>query len=372
MKSCAETSAPNSLLSRTQWGVIKDRRPDNWRQVQLRSGSSFVVLLSLLSRICKHNSSQLIPTPLNTTPAKRQLVFDMMSYRLSYPLYLDVSEHNKHNAFHSNRIPGYQMESNTNRTAALINLNTFYENMISNGHNRPHVPSLTISSNEYNNVSNNETKKLLPESDSSKSSFSIEAILGINSRPNNNYLSAQDCNQYNFSGIKYRPEYISHQMYVKANNYPKAKSIASVSPDSTAKANNYPKAKSIASVSPDSTAKDDRLIGDDSGSQPKSKRVRTIFTPEQLDKLETQFEKQQYMVGPERLYLASTLNLSEAQVKVWFQNRRIKWRKQHQEKEQALIAKQSNTSDQNTDHQSEHIGSHPDFYHSTNSLDIIH
>nr|XP_027206297.1 grpE protein homolog, mitochondrial-like [Dermatophagoides pteronyssinus] len=58
----------------------------------------------------------------------------------------------------------------------------------------------------------------------------------------------------------------------------------------------------------------------------KSKRVRTIFTPEQLERLENEFEKQQYMVGTGRLYLASTLNLTEAQVKVWFQNRRIKWR----------------------------------------------
>ena len=35
--------------------------------------------------------------------------------------------------------------------------------------------------------------------------------------------------------------------------------------------------------------------------------------------LENEFEKQQYMVGTGRLYLASTLNLTEAQVKVWFQ-----------------------------------------------------
>lgn len=67
------------------------------------------------------------------------------------------------------------------------------------------------------------------------------------------------------------------------------------------------------------------------GNSCKSKRVRTIFTPEQLERLETEFERQQYMVGSGRNYLASTLNLSEAQVKVWFQNRRIKWRKQHLE-----------------------------------------
>ena len=76
----------------------------------------------------------------------------------------------------------------------------------------------------------------------------------------------------------------------------------------------------------------------------KSKRLRTIFTNEQLERLETEFERQQYMVGRERLYLARMLNLSETQVKVndplacekqtrirlqiWFQNRRIKWRRQ--------------------------------------------
>nr|XP_018903974.1 PREDICTED: homeobox protein Nkx-6.1-like isoform X2 [Bemisia tabaci] len=70
----------------------------------------------------------------------------------------------------------------------------------------------------------------------------------------------------------------------------------------------------------------------------KSKRVRTIFTPEQLERLEAEFERQQYMVGPERLYLAHALQLTEAQVKVWFQNRRIKWRKQHLERQQQRLA----------------------------------
>lgn len=59
----------------------------------------------------------------------------------------------------------------------------------------------------------------------------------------------------------------------------------------------------------------------------KSKRVRTIFTPEQLRRLEHEFSNQMYLVGHDRGFLAKSLNLTESQVKVWFQNRRIKFRK---------------------------------------------
>ena len=56
-----------------------------------------------------------------------------------------------------------------------------------------------------------------------------------------------------------------------------------------------------------------------------------------LERMEREFHKQQYVVGHERMYLANALNLTEAQVKVWFQNRRIKWRKQHMLSEQTRL-----------------------------------
>ncbi|XP_015783701.1 homeobox protein engrailed-2a-like [Tetranychus urticae] len=61
--------------------------------------------------------------------------------------------------------------------------------------------------------------------------------------------------------------------------------------------------------------------------QKKSKRVRTIFSAFQLEVLETIFRTNQYMVGRERKMLANELGLTDTQIKVWFQNRRIKSRK---------------------------------------------
>lgn len=47
----------------------------------------------------------------------------------------------------------------------------------------------------------------------------------------------------------------------------------------------------------------------------KAKRVRTIFTSDQLARLEKEFARQQYMVGTERCLLASALHLTEEQVR---------------------------------------------------------
>ena len=60
----------------------------------------------------------------------------------------------------------------------------------------------------------------------------------------------------------------------------------------------------------------------------KPRRVRTAFTYEQLVALENKFRHTRYLSVCERLNLALALNLTETQVKIWFQNRRTKWKKQ--------------------------------------------
>ncbi|CAK6976470.1 homeobox protein pnx [Scomber scombrus] len=64
------------------------------------------------------------------------------------------------------------------------------------------------------------------------------------------------------------------------------------------------------------------------GSKAKSRRVRTAFSLRQLQILEHSFQRCHYLSVLERHTIASALCLSETQVKIWFQNRRTKWKKE--------------------------------------------
>nr|XP_020651163.1 homeobox protein DBX2 [Pogona vitticeps] len=53
---------------------------------------------------------------------------------------------------------------------------------------------------------------------------------------------------------------------------------------------------------------------------------RAVFSEEQRKALEKMFQKQKYISKTDRKKLALSLALKESQVKIWFQNRRMKWR----------------------------------------------
>lgn len=67
---------------------------------------------------------------------------------------------------------------------------------------------------------------------------------------------------------------------------------------------------------------------DSSKSNKKPRKARTAFTDHQLNSLEKSFERQKYLSVQDRMELAAKLNLSDTQVKTWYQNRRTKWKRQ--------------------------------------------
>ncbi|GFO16786.1 Barh-like 1 homeobox protein [Plakobranchus ocellatus] len=60
----------------------------------------------------------------------------------------------------------------------------------------------------------------------------------------------------------------------------------------------------------------------------KPRKARTAFTDHQLSVLEKTFERQKYLSVQDRMELAAKLNLTDTQVKTWYQNRRTKWKRQ--------------------------------------------
>ncbi|KAF6199934.1 hypothetical protein GE061_006232 [Apolygus lucorum] len=89
----------------------------------------------------------------------------------------------------------------------------------------------------------------------------------------------------------------------------------------------------------DSPSSDDRSSED---GERKRKKARTTFTGRQIFELERQFELKKYLSSSERSDMAKLLSVTETQVKIWFQNRRTKWKKHD-----SIAANNNNNSNSN-------------------------
>uniref|UniRef100_A0AAY3ZWH0 Homeobox domain-containing protein n=1 Tax=Denticeps clupeoides TaxID=299321 RepID=A0AAY3ZWH0_9TELE len=67
--------------------------------------------------------------------------------------------------------------------------------------------------------------------------------------------------------------------------------------------------------------------------RPRARRKpRVLFSQAQVLELERRFKQQRYLSAPERDHLAAALHLTPTQVKIWFQNRRYKCKRQRQDR----------------------------------------
>ncbi|KAI2656726.1 Homeobox protein Nkx-2.5 [Labeo rohita] len=97
------------------------------------------------------------------------------------------------------------------------------------------------------------------------------------------------------------------------------------------------KEKKDISCSQEDPSEDLKLDDADRPKQRKRRKPRVLFSQAQVYELERRFKQQKYLSAPERDHLANVLKLTSTQVKIWFQNRRYKCKRQRQDQTLEMV-----------------------------------
>ncbi|XP_065126123.1 homeobox protein Nkx-2.5 [Paramisgurnus dabryanus] len=97
------------------------------------------------------------------------------------------------------------------------------------------------------------------------------------------------------------------------------------------------KEKKDINCSQEEPSEDLKLDDPDRPKQRKRRKPRVLFSQAQVYELERRFKQQKYLSAPERDHLANVLKLTSTQVKIWFQNRRYKCKRQRQDQTLEMV-----------------------------------
>ncbi|XP_032220012.1 barH-like 1 homeobox protein [Nematostella vectensis] len=150
--------------------------------------------------------------------------------------------------------------------------------------------------------------------------FSIDALLGAQQQQ---LQKQQQLNHH----VKQHPAHMATQLEPRVpaprkmvNTIPMYED-ADLDPDSYTENTSNTKSSPITKSSSSSSDKRDKLA--------KKRRKRTAFTSFQLKCLEDKFKFSKYLTIAERDMMARSLQLTNRQIKTWFQNRRTKWKREN-------------------------------------------
>ncbi|KAK6182894.1 homeobox protein DLL homolog [Patella vulgata] len=131
----------------------------------------------------------------------------------------------------------------------------------------------------------------------------------------------------------YPPQHSQHEMFptsqhTRSFGYPfSMNSMAPSGYNAVPPSHHFP----MSPYQPPSPTRDDKSQVEEqlriNGKGKKLRKPRTIYSSLQLQQLNRRFQRTQYLALPERAELAASLGLTQTQVKIWFQNKRSKYKK---------------------------------------------